>query len=106
MIGPWERYTVCRDSFTGATNIASQANRRYVSAELAYGCVNNGMLRARATVVGPWEVSSRVQPHAEAFRSALGPTGATCPRNSATAAPTTGCSVPAPPRSAPGRSSW
>jgi hypothetical protein len=53
---PWERYTVCRTSSTGATLIFSPANRRYVSAELGYSGGYNGMLRARATVAGSWEV--------------------------------------------------
>lgn len=38
-----------------AVTITSAANRRYVSAELGYGGDRSGMLRARATAVGPWE---------------------------------------------------
>lgn len=36
--------------------IPSLGNGKLVSAELGYGGASNGMLRARATVVGPWEL--------------------------------------------------
>ncbi|WP_424887005.1 hypothetical protein [Streptomyces sp. XH2] len=36
--------------------ITSRANGRLVSAELGYGGDTYGMLRARATAVGPWEL--------------------------------------------------
>jgi hypothetical protein len=57
-VGPWEKFTVCSD-FNGQHGlryyIRSQANRRYVSAEVRYSGDDRGMLRARATGVGPWE---------------------------------------------------
>jgi hypothetical protein len=40
----------------GNVTITSLGNGRLVSAELGYTGANNGMLRARATAVGPWEV--------------------------------------------------
>ncbi|MDH6127379.1 RICIN domain-containing protein [Kitasatospora sp. GP82] len=40
---------------TTATPLWSQTNGRYVSAELGYGGDQNGMLRARADGMGPWE---------------------------------------------------
>jgi hypothetical protein len=41
---------ICR-----TVRIQSRANGRFVSAELGYSGINYAMLRARATVVGPWE---------------------------------------------------
>jgi hypothetical protein len=35
--------------------LQSVANGRYVSAELSWGGDRNGLLRARATAIGPWE---------------------------------------------------
>jgi len=53
VVGPWERFTLC---YHGAYwTLRSNANGKYVSAELGYGGALNGVLRARATVVGPWE---------------------------------------------------
>ncbi len=40
----------------GSVVITSRANGRLVSAELGYGGDTYGMLRARATAVGPWEL--------------------------------------------------
>jgi hypothetical protein len=37
------------------TTVYSTANSRYVSAELGYTGGDQGMLRARATEIGPWE---------------------------------------------------
>jgi hypothetical protein len=42
-------------SCDGPVFITSLANGRIVSAELGYGGGDNGMLRARATAIGPWE---------------------------------------------------
>jgi hypothetical protein len=53
--GDWEQFTVCRDPSTGATLMASEANRQLVSAELGCGDDAYGMLRARAVTAGPWE---------------------------------------------------
>jgi hypothetical protein len=39
----------------GTTSFYSVANKNYVSAELGYTGGNYAMLRARASVVGPWE---------------------------------------------------
>ncbi|MEV6598251.1 hypothetical protein AB0M36_15425 [Actinoplanes sp. NPDC051346] len=55
VIGPWERYVVCRDNVTGYTYWASQDTGLVVSTELGYSAGDYGMLRARATIVGPWE---------------------------------------------------
>ncbi|OJF10950.1 hypothetical protein BG844_29205 [Couchioplanes caeruleus subsp. caeruleus] len=55
VVGPWERYVVCRDNVTGYTYWASQDTGRVVSTELGYSAGDYGMLRARATIVGPWE---------------------------------------------------
>jgi hypothetical protein len=58
-IGPWEKFEVCgytRDGYNiDYETIRSVANGRYVSAELGYTGGNYGMLRARATSIGPWE---------------------------------------------------
>jgi hypothetical protein len=40
---------------TGPVGLYSLANNRYVSAELGYGGGDHAMLRARATVLAPWE---------------------------------------------------
>ncbi len=55
--GPWENYTICGywDGFTHVDYIINEANGRYVSAELGYTGGDYGMLRARATSLGPWE---------------------------------------------------
>ena len=42
-------------SCSGPATLFSFGNNRWVSAELGYGAPNTGELRARATVVGPWE---------------------------------------------------
>ncbi len=56
-IGPWELFTVCFEStwWAGIMSIYSQANGRYVSAEIGYGGPSYAMLRARHGGVGPWE---------------------------------------------------
>jgi hypothetical protein len=51
----WEQFFVCRDGASGMTNILSQRNNRYVSAELNYAGNTTGMLRARATIPSAWE---------------------------------------------------
>lgn len=55
--GPWEIWNFCSywGSGTKVTYIKNLSNGRYVSAELGYTGVDYGMLRARATSVGPWE---------------------------------------------------
>jgi Putative metal-binding motif len=58
VIAPWELFTFEQESQTGdfvRGALKSDANDRYVSAELGYTGANAGMLRARATVKGPWE---------------------------------------------------
>ncbi|GGQ76756.1 fascin domain-containing protein [Couchioplanes azureus] len=55
VVGPWERFVVCRDNVTGYTYWASQDTGLVVSTELGYSAGDYGMLRARATIVGPWE---------------------------------------------------
>lgn len=55
VVGPWEKYTVCKVPDGGYWTIQSQATGLYVSAELGYGGDEYAMLRARASVVGPWE---------------------------------------------------
>jgi hypothetical protein len=60
VVGPWEQYTfVSRDSCGGDATSACYAilgpNGRYVSAELHYSGLLEGLLRARASRVGPWE---------------------------------------------------
>jgi hypothetical protein len=55
--GPWENFKICY-RYEGATKVVyilNERNLRYVSAELGYTGVDHGMLRARATDVGPWE---------------------------------------------------
>jgi hypothetical protein len=57
-VGSWELFRlVCVDSVNGYYAIQSFVNGRYVSAELGYARTDAhyGMLRARATSVGPWE---------------------------------------------------
>ena len=46
---------LCHDYTDGFWFIQSDANNLYVSAELGYTGGNYGMLRARATSIGPWE---------------------------------------------------
>jgi hypothetical protein len=55
--GPWENYRVCgRYEGSNKVNfISNEQNGRYVTAELGRTGVDYGMLRARATAVGPWE---------------------------------------------------
>jgi hypothetical protein len=57
--GPWEKYNVCYHPSSrfnqGYWTIQSQANGLYVSAELGYAANEYAMLRARASIVGPWE---------------------------------------------------
>ena len=53
-VGSWEKFNLYQ---SGSTHVfQSQANGLYVSAELAYRNELVGMLRARATAVGPWEL--------------------------------------------------
>ncbi|MBO3741559.1 fascin domain-containing protein [Actinoplanes flavus] len=54
-VGPWERFTVCRDAGSGVTRIRAQANNDFVSAELDYAGARYGLLRAQAETVGGWE---------------------------------------------------
>jgi hypothetical protein len=51
-IGPWERYIL---DYQYSYTIYALANNRYVSDELGQTFLYPGMLRARATVFGPWE---------------------------------------------------
>jgi hypothetical protein len=56
-IGPWERFRV-RSTGGGSSitwTIQSMANSRYVSAEVGWTGDRYGLLRARATAIGPWE---------------------------------------------------
>jgi hypothetical protein len=55
--GPWEDWTFCSfyEGGTKVTYIYNEANGRYVSAEFGRTGGDHGMLRARATSVGPWE---------------------------------------------------
>ncbi|SRR6266498_1574620 len=55
--GPWEEFQICGrwEGGTKVNYIASNANLRYVSAELGRTGGDHGMLRARATSVGNWE---------------------------------------------------
>jgi len=58
-VGPWEQFEECPLGPYTIT-LRSEANGLYVSAELGYTGTENGMqiygmLRARATSVGPWE---------------------------------------------------
>src|SRR6266498_3316638 len=55
-VGNWEKFTIARWGPNPAMyTIRSQANGRYVSAELGYGGGRYAMLRARATSIGNWE---------------------------------------------------
>jgi hypothetical protein len=57
-IGPWELYTVCYDYTDESYSILSEAAGAWVSAEIHYPTDpenREGMLRARADSVGPWE---------------------------------------------------
>ncbi|GAA0463093.1 hypothetical protein Aca07nite_76080 [Actinoplanes capillaceus] len=54
-VSPWERFTVCRDAYSGATWIRAQANNDFVSAELDYAGATYGLLRAQAQKVAGWE---------------------------------------------------
>ncbi len=64
-VGPWEKY-VMQPYYvpqTGTSGFALTAwNSRVVSAEVNYGGGDAGMLRARATGVGPWELFVPVLP--------------------------------------------
>ena len=56
--GPWENYKLCYNFDSDGSkvwSIMSEANGRWVSAEVSYTGSYTGMLRARATSVGPWE---------------------------------------------------
>jgi hypothetical protein len=55
--GPWEDWTFCSywEGATKITYIKNEYNGRYVSAEFGRTGVDDGMLRARATSIGPWE---------------------------------------------------
>jgi len=54
-VGPWERYTVCRDENTFLTDIISQQDSLFVSEEQQYTGADQYELRARAAQFGPWE---------------------------------------------------
>jgi hypothetical protein len=56
-IGPWEKFSACRDDYSGLTDIASLQNGLAVSAEVSALGDRKGMLRARTPVdqIGPWE---------------------------------------------------
>jgi hypothetical protein len=56
-VGPWEQYEFCWGVNGNGANLAirSRANNRWVSAELGRTGNDYGMLRARATSIGPWE---------------------------------------------------
>lgn len=56
-VGRWERFEFCWGTNQTAFNLSirSLANGKWVSAELNYGGALNGMLRARADSIGPWE---------------------------------------------------
>jgi hypothetical protein len=53
--GPWEQFDIICIQAPDVYAIWSRANRRYVSAEVSWSGDNYGLLRARATTVGPWE---------------------------------------------------
>jgi hypothetical protein len=54
--GSWEQFQiVCLDWQNNIYAIKSLANNRYVSAELGLQGDDYGLLRARATEIGPWE---------------------------------------------------
>jgi hypothetical protein len=56
-VGSWERLEFCWGVNGNDANLAirSLRNGKWVSAELGYGGVRYGMLRARASSIGPWE---------------------------------------------------
>lgn len=55
-IGYWEYWNFCLDHNTGLWSISESASPfKWTSAELGYSDGDNGMLRARASTVGPWE---------------------------------------------------
>lgn len=57
-VGPWEKFTLCRDQASKIATIRSQSNWNYVSVEEAYTGTIYAMLRARTGEVylGPWEL--------------------------------------------------
>jgi hypothetical protein len=56
-VGSWERFELCWNVNNNPFELAirSLANGKWVSAELQYTGALYGMLRARATSIGPWE---------------------------------------------------
>jgi hypothetical protein len=58
-VGPWEWFTLCWWSSSDPTKtiyaIQSDANGKFVSNELGWSGNRYGILRARATDIGPWE---------------------------------------------------
>ena len=56
-VGPYEQLEFCWGVGGNDANLAIRSNRngKWVSAELGYGGVRYGMLRARASSIGPWE---------------------------------------------------
>jgi hypothetical protein len=56
-VGPWERFEFCWRVGNNPAQVAirSLANGKWVSAELGYSEPFYGMLRARASTIGPWE---------------------------------------------------
>ena len=60
-IGGWERFLLCQYAtvIIGApiyfTTLKSAANGKFVAAEWGYSGLQNGMLRARSSSLGPWE---------------------------------------------------
>jgi hypothetical protein len=53
--GPWEVFRLVCVQGPDVYAIRSEANGRYVTAEISWTGSSNGLLRARATSVGPWE---------------------------------------------------
>jgi hypothetical protein len=54
-LGPWELFQLICVQGPDVYAIRSVANGRYVSAELGWTGSSYGLLRARATTIGPWE---------------------------------------------------
>jgi hypothetical protein len=66
-VGSWEQFVACRHAGTGAYYFGAWENdnfdqdRLLVSAEQGYTGTTEGMLRVRATALGPWELFFAVQ---------------------------------------------
>jgi hypothetical protein len=54
-VGPWEVFRLVCVHGPNVYAIRSVANGRYVTAEISWTGNRNGLLRARATSIGPWE---------------------------------------------------